>query len=318
MAHSVENRPANPANALRAQLDSLERLSVAPDATNIETLLLTLDDVQENLSQLATYGMDLRSEQNRFENVTRRLDSRPALITSAASGVGGLAALRRIHPDVVNPWWFADVEQARRRRRTLIIALSTAAGIALFVFLAWSLITFLVPPDAGAIAMIDANTQIERAMIEGDANKALDLAQTAWDQMPNEPELALWVSLLAHKVGDDPRSADALDRARALLGKDSLGLQLRLAELNLRLSDPQAADAAANKALQIDAASPEATLLKARAAAEMGDRQTALEYLEKTWTLAGDDKPHLAVNARIIWGQIVQQPDFSSPLAPGE
>jgi tetratricopeptide (TPR) repeat protein len=191
-------------------------------------------------------------------------------------------------------------------------------GIALIVFLAWSLVTFVFPPDARAIALIDANTQIERALIAGDPEQALDAAQSAWDRLPDEPELALWVSLLAHKIGDDTRSAQALDRGRALLDHDALGLQLRLAELNLRLSEPQAADAAADRALQIDPGSPEATLLKARAAIEVGDRQTALEYLEKTWTLAGDDKPQLAVNARILWGQIVQQPDFSSPLAPGE
>ena len=98
MAHAVDSRVNNPANQLRALLDEAEKLAVKPEAAAVETLLVTLDQIDSELSSLTQNGGDLRSEQVRWENLLRRLESDPNLIARPAAQTGGLGKLRAAHP----------------------------------------------------------------------------------------------------------------------------------------------------------------------------------------------------------------------------
>ena len=194
MAHSIESKSSSPGAALRAGLDSLERMAVKPTGATVEALLLKLDEVQAALDRMEEASTDVRAERVRWENVTQRLKSRPGLIAGAALAAGGLAALRRKHGLDSNPqrgaWWDADSTRRRIVRRIITETVAILAGITALVLLAWWIFVTFFPPDPEAVALLNATTAIERKVDDGDLPAALAEAESPFAANPDEEPVA--------------------------------------------------------------------------------------------------------------------------------
>lgn len=314
MAQSVESSVRNAAVALREQLGMLEKSAVKPTTATIEALLTGMDSAAAELERLAADGMDVRSEQVRFDNLQRRLESHPQTIARAAARLpGGMNALRAAHPPADAIWWQADHVQAARVRHTLTQIAGALAAIAAVLAILYVVMTYVFPPDPRAVAMINASNSIDQAVAQEDFAGALAIAEAAYAQWPDEAELATWVGVLAEKTGNMPRSAQAFVDVKRLTAAEPARYWLLRSDIYARISNYDEAIAAAQQALKLGPDNPEATFALGRTAAAAGDRGTALEYLDKTYQLAQENNPQLALNARVLWGTLVQQPDFPTP-----
>lgn len=313
MAHSVDSRANNPANQLRELLDEVEKLSVKPSADTVETLLVKLDQLEALFAGMEREGVDLLSEQVRWQNVLNRLESRPALIATAAAKAGGLAKLRVAHAPATAVWWHADEIQAQRTRRSLIRTVSTLVLVIAGLGLAYWLFTTLFPPDPVAVAVMEAASVIDRQVGEQDWPAALAIAEEALAKYPNEPELLIWAAVLAEQLGDPQLVQKYTTQAQVQMGGETVRFWLQVGMTRMRVNDMEGAFAAGETAILIDPNNPEGYFLAGNVASQTGDYAVALEYLDKTYTLAEKSNPQLAVNARILWGQILQSPNLGMP-----
>lgn len=314
MAQWIESSVRNAAVAVRERLAALEKIAVTPSAATVEALLTGMDDVGAELARLDADGMDVRAEMVRFDNLQRRLASRPQAIARAAARVpGGMDALRAAHPPADAPWWQADHVQSARVRRTLLEIGGILAAVAALLALVYVVMTYVFPPDLRAVALINASSAIDARIAESDWAGALQVAEDAYAQWPDEPELATWVGVLAEKSGDPARSAQAFADVKRLTAAEPIRYWLLRSDTYARALDSAQAVAAAKEAIKLAPDNPEATFAVGRTAEAAGDRATALEYLDKTYQLAEESNPQLAVSARVLWGTLIQQPELPTP-----
>lgn len=313
MARTVATSYQTPADALRKALDRLENLVVKPNAQSIEELLVTLDQAEVELDLLEGSGIDVRSERVRWENLLNRISSKPELITAAASGVtGGLAALRTAHPPAESFWWHADAQRAERQRRGLTRFLVTVVALIVLLAGAYWLFNTLFPPDPTAVAYIETASKIEQAIDADDYPRALAVVQEALKSNP-DVELVLWAAVLAERTGDETLAQQYKEQAQTALQATPAAFWISLGNKRLRAYDSEGASAAAQEALKILPEDGESLLLAGRAALTLGDRQAALDYLDRAYLAAGEENPQLAVSARVLYGELLRQIEL-----PGE
>lgn len=316
MAHAVDSRASSPANALRDALDQAEDLVVKPNADNVEELLLLLDQINTLFAEVAQSGMDLRPELVRWESIRSRISNKPEIITVAAARAGGMAKLRAAHPPADQFWWHLDQEVAQRRRRALTrltITLGTIIGVVLLVF--WVLETFF-PPSPETLIMLDSEQNIDEAILNEDWEAARAVVRAALEQLPNEPELWLWETVLSQQLGDTESAETAMARAQELLAENELGLWLTLGNQYLRVGSLDSAESAAGRAVEIDPDEAQSYFLLANVAELRGDTTLAIEMFDKTFQLAENSNPQLAVISRVRMGTLLQSANpFASPAA---
>ncbi|MCC6169883.1 MAG: tetratricopeptide repeat protein [Caldilineaceae bacterium] len=314
MAYTVESQTNTPANQLRDALDKAERLVVQVSGQNVEELLLLLDQIEQRFDQLSNDGIDLRPEEVRWQSLLNRLDSKPERIVSAAAG--GLAELRRRHPPADSFWWQLDGIVVDRRKRAIKRGVITLGGLVIAVALMLWGINFFFPPDPQAVAMVEATNQIDRLTAEQRWDEALTVVQQARQQLPDEPELAVWEAVLYERLGNAEGAAAALEEAKALFGENPVQLWITLGNDRMMVGDLDGADAAAQQAAALAPDEPMVTFLQGGIAEARGDIPRAIELFQKTSDLAGDDNAQLNVIARVRMGNLLQRPDaFTSPAA---
>jgi tetratricopeptide (TPR) repeat protein len=307
MAYSVESKANNPANKLREELDRAERLVVSLDATNVEAYLLLLDQIDQRITDLTANEGDLRPELGRWDGLTSRLYSQPGPLVSAAAQVGGLAALRKKHPPAESFWWHLDKEVMQRRAQMVRRAVTTV--IILVVVLGggwWALNTFF-PPNPDAVRMMEANSALEGLIAQQQWQEALTVVEAAQQELPDEPELVLWEVVFAEQLGDSERAQHALARAMEMLPEQSVELWVQLGNQRLQVGDFAGAQAAGNEALALNPDSAQATFLLGSVAEVTNDIATAIEMFNRTFELAEEDNPQLAVIARVRMGNLLQR-----------
>lgn len=315
MAHTVETRFTNPATQLREALDKAERLIVQVDRNNAEVFLLLLDQIDEMFERMAQDGIDLRSEDGRWQSLLNRLDSKPNLLVNAAAAAGGLAELRRRNPPAESFWWRLDATVAERRKRAIQRGLLTIGGLVLAaVLLFWGL-DFFFPPDPQAVAMVEASNQIDRLVAEQRWEEALALVQEARQRLPNEPELAIWEVVLNEQMGNSDEAAAALEDAKRLYASDPVQTWIYLGNNRLMVGNLDGAEAAAQEAERINPDEAMVYFLQGGIAETRGDVTRAIDMFQKTSELAGDDNPQLNVIARVRMGQLLGGANFfTSPV----
>lgn len=312
MAHFIPAQYSTPADALRSLLDTLERLAVKPTSDSVEELLVTLDKAEAELDLLEENGVDVRSERVRWENLLRRIDSRPQLIASAAHGLpGGMDALRARHAPADSFWWNADKERANRQRRQLTRTLVGLIAVAVVAVGAYWLFVRLFPPDPVAVAYVQASADIERFVDAGDWQAALGSAENAIRDN-KDPDLVLFAAAVAEKAGEEARAEELREEARTLLSNNPLLYWIGLGNRRLRVYNAEGAEEAAQEALALAPDDAEVALLLGRVALENGDRATALSEFDRAYTLAVDTQPQLAVSARVLYADLLRQIELPS------
>ena len=135
--------------------------------------------------------------------------------------------------------------------------------------------------------------------------------------MPDNPDLLVWAGVLAERRGDTAEAADYLARAQQVLA-DPLRYELALSMRRLQASDVDGAEAAAQAALAINPNEPQAVFLLANVAELRNQPQEALDLYQKTADLAEDTNPQLTVVAKMRFGMLLQQMNYSFGTTPPE
>ncbi|MEZ4737229.1 MAG: tetratricopeptide repeat protein [Caldilineaceae bacterium] len=307
MAYSVETKATSPANLLREKLDRAEREVVKLDATNVESYLLLLDQIEQQLTELIANETDLRPELGRWDSLTSRLRSQPGPLVAAATKAGGLARLRQKHPPAEEFWWHLDKEVMQRRAQTVRRMLTTVLLLVVVLGGGWWALNTFFPPNPDAVRMLETNSQLEELIAQQRWEEALAIIETAQQELPNEPELILWEVVFAEQLGETERAQQALARAQALLPEQPVELWVQLGNQRLQVGDFAGAQAAGNEALALDPESAQATFLLGSVAEMTNDIATAIEMFDRTFTLAEDENPQLAVIARVRMGNLLQR-----------
>lgn len=317
MAYSVESKANSPANTLREELDRAERQVVNLTAANVEEYLLLLDQIEARFAALTTDENDLRPEWGRWESLTSRLQSKPDALVAAAAKVGGLAQLRQKHPPATGFWWELDQEVARRRNQAIKRAGTTLAIIIVVVFGGWWLLNTFFPPNPDAVRMMETNSQLEELIAQQRWEEALTIIESAQETLPDEPELVLWEVVFAEQLGDTERAQHAFARAQALLSDHPVELLVQLGNQRMQVGNFAGAQAAGNEALATDPNNAQATFLLGSVAEATNDIATAIDMFDRTFALAEEENPQLAVIARVRMGNLLQRApamDTGSPL----
>lgn len=308
MAHTVDSRAATPANQLRSLLDEIERRIVQMEPAAVEPLLLALDEAGRTFDRLEAEGMDLRAERTRWENITRRLAARPAIIARPAARLpGGLAALRVAHPPAGGFWWRADEARARNVRRGLTQLAAIVGGVAAVLLLGWWLLITFFPPDPTAVAMVGFTSAIERAVDAQDWPAAMQAIDQADPLVRNDPDFLIWEAVIAERMGDDARAAAALDAAAA--AADDRGRLLTTLAMNrLRAGDVDNARAVAREAVELAPEDAAAWYVMGIVEVQAGNTDDALLHLQRASDYAGQENPEIAVNARMLMADLLRRP----------
>ncbi|RME66366.1 MAG: hypothetical protein D6790_00285 [Caldilineae bacterium] len=309
MAHAVEERLESPAFHLRELLGEAERMIVRLDRDTVETFLTHLDEIERLASELETSGLDLRPERTRQASLLSRLQRQPQLVVSAAGGSRGLERLRAKHPPAEGLWWHLDVVLAERRRvlarRITIGALALLAAVALV----YVLFTYIFPPDPDAVVSSEAVTTVQSLAFEGKWEEAAGVIEEAQAKLKKEDiELLIWEAIVAEHLGETDKAAETLKKARSLVppGQEVL-YWTTLGNARLMAGDLDGAQAAGEEAVAANPEDPQGYFLLASVAEQRGDIATAIDYFERTFDLAEETNPQLAVIARVRMGTLLQQ-----------
>lgn len=319
MAYSVETKVSNPASTLREELDRAERLVVSLNETNVETYLLLLDQIEERLTALMNNESDLRPELGRWDGLTSRLQSQPGPLVAAAAKAGGLAQLRAKHPPATEFWWHLDQEVMQRRARMVRSMVTTILILVVVLGGGWWALNTFFPPNPDAVRMMEANSTLEGLIAQQQWEEALTVVEAAQEELPDEPELVLWEVVFSEQLGDTERAQHAWARAQALLPEQPVELWVQLGNQRLQVGDFTGAQAAGNEALALDPESAQATFLLGSVAEMTNDIATAIQMFDRTFALAEEDNPQLAVIARVRMGNLLQRApamEANNPITP--
>lgn len=316
MAYSVESKSNNPANALRDALERAERLSVQLSPGNVEDFLLLLDQIDQYFETIDNGDIDLRPEEVRWQSLLNRLNSKPQPLTTAAARAGGMAQLRANHPPAESFWWHLDAEVAKRRMKTARQAITTAIILLVVVVGGYYAINAIFPPNPEAVRMLGVTSQLDELIANQEWEKALALVETTQAELPNEVELRLWEVVFANQLNDTQRADDAWEQAQELAPGQNVLLRVQLGTFYLQVGDIVRADSTAQEVYAIAPEEPQVTFLLANIAEVNNDLATAIAMFEKTFELAENDNPQLAVIARVRMGNLLQRApsSFSEPV----
>lgn len=308
MAHAIRETPLTPVDQVRAKLTQAEELLPKLDGTNVETFLVLLDEIEAALQALEDEGVDVRPERTRQESILNRLEMEPQRVVGAARRAGGLAKLRQAHPPAQGFWWHLDQVVRERQRRFLTRLLTILAGLALVGIGGYWLLMRLFPPDPHAVLMSEVTSDLQELAIQEDWQAALARIEAAKAQLDREdPELYVWESAVAERLGDTARAQTALERAFQLTPpEDHWNLWVTVGNVRLVVGDVAGAQAAAEQA---QALAPDQALvyyLLGNVAEADRRYQEAIRYYEQAFELAQDTDPQLAAMSRVRLGFLLQ------------
>ena len=221
--------------------------------------------------------------------------------------VGEIDVARRVDQVQDVPW--DELVAADRKRswtRWLVIALVVAGilAVATFVYQRW------LAPSPQVVLAVSAVNDVEQLAMEQKWDEAFALTEQTLQQLPDNPDLLVWAGVLAERRGDTAAAADYLARAQQAIG-DPMRYQVALSMRRLQASDLDGSEAAAQAALAIDPNEPQAVFFLANVAEMRNQPQQALELYQKTADLAEAGNPQLTVVAKMRYGMLLQQLNYS-------
>jgi Tfp pilus assembly protein PilF len=315
MAHTVVTRVETPTAELRDLLNRVERQLPVLDSSNLTDYLRSLDRIEYLMETLSGEAVDLRPEMTRWLDLQARMGARAGHIVKQARPLGGFAALRAANPPAAGSWWRLDELLAADRKRswtrwlvTGLVALGVLA-LAAFVYRQW------LAPSPDVVLAVSATNDIEQLAMEQKWDEAATLAEQTLKELPDNADLLVLAGVLAERRGDSAAAAAYHARAQQALG-DPLRFQLALGMRRLQAGDVDGAEAAANAALAINPNEPQAVFLLANVAELRNQGNLALDLYQKTADLAEATNPQLTVVAKMRFGMLIQQLNYSFETTP--
>jgi tetratricopeptide (TPR) repeat protein len=279
-----------------------------------QTLLFLLDAIQGFFASLEDAGLDLRAEGTRVEDVERLLLVKDAILVRQMQSGGGLAAAREaLKPSPAQWWWFLDVRVAERRQQQIRRFLRIGGAIAAVLLIASLVYKYVFPPDPRQVAVMEKTSEAERALEQGDLALALSDYREAAEIMPEDPELHIWVGVLAEKQGDQTAADEAFAAAQALV-ENQAQFHAARGMTWFQVGDVDEAELDADAAVAADPEYAEAYLLLGNVYEARRDVPKAIEAFERTADLAGaQNNSALIVLAKTRLGMLLQSAPMMAP-----
>ncbi len=308
----VQSKKLNPADEVRALLDSLEERRVkvkAMDAPAARQVLYDLDEVATRLQGLEAAGLELLPERGRFESIQHRFQQEAAPLLKA---LGGAAALTTQRPQPLPPpeswWWYLDEQVAgRRRRRGRQITLMVAVIVALLggVYLAFQTV---LAPDPQVVARLEAENETLAALDRGDYPAALAAVEQGLQKVPGEANLFLMKGVIQEMLGDSAGGEQSYRAAQEHIARP-IDFYLNRSRLYVRANRLSQAEADARTALKLDNNSAGAWLLLGQALEFQGKRAEAVAAYQQAADLASaSGENEIFVTARLAVARIGSSP----------
>jgi tetratricopeptide (TPR) repeat protein len=305
----LQQKKLNPADELREMLTNLEgdlpRLKRLSD-TEARAFLRRLDHSRLLFSQLTEDGVDLTSEQGRFDTIQAAIRERVRPLLKAIGGAAALAEARpHPAPDRNERWWWYIHENVAARQRAairqILIIAGTVLGLLVAVYVAFQTV---LAPDPAAIVRMNAETDALLAFDETDYELALLTLNAALTEVPKDPSLLLMRGVF-YQLLNQPVEADTDFHAAAMGLDDPIGFHLGRGQVYMRTNQFARAEADARALLEIDEARPEAWLLLAQSLENQDRRLLAMEAYERAGELALDSgQNQIVVMARLGLGRV--------------
>ena len=310
MAYSVREERQSLATSLREDLAEAERMIVQVRRDSVESFLLLLDRIEDRFTQLESSGLDLRPELTRWVSLQSKLQHEARRIIRVLNAAGGLEQMRLANPPAQALWWHLDAVVAEARRRLLRRLGITVTTIVAVLAIVWALLTFVFPPDPNTVVASEAISTLQQMAFEGRWEEALAVIEDAKLQLTQpDAELLIWEGVISDKLGQFDRSQEALAEAKELVPSGQLvSYWWTLGSVWLSVGDVENARNAGNEALALDATDPQGYFLLGSVAEAEGNTPCAIDLFDKTFELAADGNPQLAVIARVRMGNLLQRP----------
>ena len=322
MTRSVSTTHLTPADELRHLLDDAEKRAVnirGAGADKALELLYWLDDIDALIPQLQDMGANIQPELGRWGGVQGAVRRYGGNLQRELRPLGGLAKVRAEQaesPPEDHWWWWLDItgrQNAIKRVRKGVLLIT---GIVIVLIAGVWLFQVLFPVDPVLQESYRLQTEAEQLVLDGgDQAIILQKMEAAATLTPNELDIQSWLVVLNENQGRLGR-ADAL---RKLLF-DTLppsDVYAQLAQTHLQLGNYEQALRSAEQAIEADPNDAAAYMVAGLAAEGLGDRVSAMTYLQEASNVAdrtGDAQ--LQAIARIQMAQLLQSPSFSITPTP--
>jgi cytochrome c-type biogenesis protein CcmH/NrfG len=308
MAISSEQPQSTPSlHELRSALDHAERQVGRLDGTNIQEFLVQLDNIEQMWTEYDDPST-VSAEAARWQSLVQRITTNPQLLTRAAAQVGGLSKLRAQHPPATGLWWHVDKQVAGQRKQTWR-RVGLIGGAAAVVVLAFWLISNFMSGNGTTTGTVDTSQQIDQLVEAQNWQEARSVVETARQTSPDDSNLLVWEAVLAEQLGDSERAQTSLSQAEEMFAGPPAAFWTLVGDLRLRAGNLEGAEEAGQQALALAPEDAEVTFLLGRVAEARGDMAQAVDYFERTVTLAEDSNPQLVVVVRMRMSGLLQAID---------
>ncbi len=308
MAHSIERTPpSSPGAELRADLEELEKLLVKVNDMTIERTLMLLDKAYVQMRTLRDQGVDLKAEEGLWLGFEIRLQESAGEFVRIARSRGGLDRLRRDLAQTDGLWWHIDNVYRAQIRHSLFKVMRWLGIIGGLVLTGWIMLRYVIPVDESTVQLTSIIYDVERAIDARDFVASRAIVEEGLERTDDAAELLLWGSVIAEQEGDLEKAQDYQVQAFKT-DVPPVRLWITLGTNRLRAGALDSAECAALTALEMEETNAQAHFLIASIAETLGDYDKAVAYFNKTYDLAEQHQPQLAVIARVRMGNMMQSP----------
>jgi Tfp pilus assembly protein PilF len=318
MARSISTTQLTPADELRRLLDDTEKRAVnirGVGADRALELLHWLDEIDALIPELQAIGVNIQPELGRWQGVQGAVKRHSSSLQRELRPLGGLAKLRDEQdepPPEDRCWWWLDVtgrrDSVERVRRTLLII----TGIVVVLIAGVWLFQKLFPVDPAVQESYRLQTEAEQLTFDGgDPALILQKMEAAATLTPNDLDIQAWLVVLYEQQGQTDQ-AGAI-RQQLLAAQPPSDVYTQLAQAYLQLGHYEQSLRAAEQAIAENPDDAAAYIAAGMAAAGVGDRVSAMSYLQEASDVAErTGNSELQAIARIQLAQLLQSPSFSA------
>lgn len=176
-------------------------------------LLFLRDAIHDGLLYYRSRGAFIDPEETKLSNFDALLDKNAALFLKIAGKKTLKTERDKISPSPEKWWWWLD-EKVRERKSRKIKKTITTAGIVVAVLLVLYFTFFRLPPAEQSY--LDALTQAERLIYEGEVDEALENIQKAINIFPDRPTPYIMAGCLKEMIGENEEAQKFFTQAQGL------------------------------------------------------------------------------------------------------
>jgi len=271
-------------------------------------LLAERDQVEASVAALEDAGLDVRPERTRLVFVDGKIEQYSRKLIREMGGAAALEKARQERqPPVDHWWWFMDLRNAERLRKSIrrtVITLGVIAIVGFGALFVADRLWGLSPEQKQAYSL---KTDAERAIGDGNIDAAIAAYQQAIELTPDDGEAWLYLGMIYRETGQAESADAAFETAVGLMGGDEVEFYVNLAQAYVIYGDPQRVVESANAALGLDDQNARAYYVRATGYELQNEVFLALEDLDRAAELSSGDNDALYVMAKTRYANLLER-----------